>query len=215
MNGDSIDKIEVNVRDGGMLSIAHGNSVIKAVQNNGNVNNVDINNSCVFQNNKKKEYINKWNGRLFLHVDNNENPLTLSDAFIMPDYNIYAPKEKKIRDRKKYCNGDSFQEKIERFVNYNSNSTMLITGVPGIGKSTIISWIANQYKGNGRLIILRFRDLKSEELKHGLLEAIFKMIRCMESDFRNVILALDGFDEITLLDKRETLLRKFINELKG
>ena len=42
-----------------------------------------------FQNNKKQNYIYNWNSRLFLHIDNDERPITLADAFIMPDYNIY------------------------------------------------------------------------------------------------------------------------------
>ena len=42
-----------------------------------------------FQNNKKQEYIKNWNGRMFLHADNEENPITLAEAFIMPDYEIH------------------------------------------------------------------------------------------------------------------------------
>lgn len=42
-----------------------------------------------FKNNKKEDYIKNWNSRLFLHMDNDENPITLKEAFIMPDYKMY------------------------------------------------------------------------------------------------------------------------------
>ncbi len=43
-----------------------------------------------FQNDKKQDYIKNWNSRLFLHVNNDENPITLSDAFIMPDFELHS-----------------------------------------------------------------------------------------------------------------------------
>lgn len=96
-----------------------------------------------FQNNKKDDYIKTWNNRLFLHMDNDERPITLADAFIMPDFKPI----KKIG----IIYNDTLEMVIEKFISYNKTVTMLITGVPGIGKSTITSWIANIYKENDKL----------------------------------------------------------------
>jgi len=117
-----------------------------------------------FQNSKKQDYINLWNSRLFLHQDSAERPITLADAFIMPDFQMY-----KKNNRIGYKNDDFLENVINKFVKYNRTSTMLITGVPGIGKSTITSWIANKFRDDDRIIILRFRDWEYEELKEGIL----------------------------------------------
>lgn len=162
----------------------------------------------IFQNNKKQYYINNWNSSLFLHYTNNENSLTLANVFIMPDFKILE--NSKINFSKK----DTFNKIIEIFAKYNKNSTMLITGVPGIGKSSITSWIANEYQTDERFIILRFRDWEIEELERGLLKAICNTLQCSKQDLNNEILVIDGFDEIKALDIREILLDEFFNDIK-
>ena len=42
-----------------------------------------------FVNNRKEDYVKFWDRRLFLHFDNEENPLTLHKTFIMPSINVY------------------------------------------------------------------------------------------------------------------------------
>lgn len=162
-----------------------------------------------FQNNKKQDYIKNWNSRLFLHLDNDERPITLADAFIMPDFEMY----KKIK-RIGFSDSDTLDQIIEKFVKYDRTSTMLITGVPGIGKSTITSWIANQYRCDDKVIILRFRDWEREELEKGLLRAICNTLECKKNDLEKKILVLDGFDEIKALDIRDYLLNDFFSTIK-
>lgn len=162
-----------------------------------------------FKNNKKEDYIKTWNSRLFLHIDNDENPITLEDAFIVPDYEMY----KSIK-RIGFSDNDTLDQIIEKFVNYGKTSTMLITGVPGIGKSTITSWIANKYKDNERIIILRFRDWKKVILEKKLLEAICKELDCEEEDLESKVLVLDGFDEMKALNIRNRLLNEFFADIK-
>lgn len=161
-----------------------------------------------FKNNKKEDYIANWNNRLFLHIDD-ENPITLKDAFIMPDYEIY-----KSIGRIGYSDNDTLDQIIEKFVNYEKTSTMLIAGVPGIGKSTITSWIANKYKDNERIIVLRFRDWKKVILETKLLEAICKKLDCEEEDLESKVLVLDGFDEMKALNIRNRLLNEFVSDIK-
>jgi len=161
-----------------------------------------------FQNNKKQDYINLWNSRLFLHLDNDERPLTLADAFIMPDYKIY-----KCIKRIKFFEEDTLDIIISKFINYNKTATMLINGEPGIGKSSITSWIADEYKADDRFIILRFRDWRHKDLVNGLMENIYEILNCSKSDLEDKILIIDGFDEIKSISIRNELLNDFLNDV--
>lgn len=161
-----------------------------------------------FQNNKKQDYIKNWNSRLFLHLDNNERPITLADAFILSDFEMY-----KKNDRIGFRDDDSLEHIVNKFVKYNRTSTMLITGVPGIGKSSITAWIANKYKEDDRVIVLRFRDWDYDDFENGLLSAICNILCCNRKDLSDKILVLDGFDEIKCLDRRNRILTGFINDI--
>lgn len=162
----------------------------------------------MFQNNRKQAYIDNWNRRLFLHIDNDERPITLADAFIMPDFYLHKENE-----RMDFLDQDTLEDIIDKFVKYERNASMLIVGEPGIGKSSITSYIANTYKKNNRLIILRFRDWECEELEYGLLKAICNILRCKKNDLKNKVLVLDGFDEIKSLDMRDELLSAFFSDI--
>ena len=160
-----------------------------------------------FQNNKKKYYIKKWNSRLFLHLMDEKRPLTLSQTFIMPPFKIHKNID---------IVGTStiaFNLTIDKFVTCNRSSNMLIIGVPGIGKSSVVSWMANRYKLDDRFIILRFRDWEYDELKNGLLKAICIKLCCKNIDLNNKVLILDGFDEMKTLNIRQQLIAAFLNDI--
>jgi len=53
------------------------------------IENKNVTEDVKIRNNKKQKYIENWSSRLFLHQDKDERPITLADAFIMPDYRIY------------------------------------------------------------------------------------------------------------------------------
>lgn len=168
-----------------------------------------INKDIKYQNNKKENYIENWNNRLFLNIDNKERPITLADAFIMPDCNIFGS----IKEIGISVN-DKLDEIIKKFVESDKTSTMLIKGVPGMGKSSIISWIANEYKDDDRIIVLRFRDWNRIILEKSLLSAICNKIKCEEEELENKILILDGFDEMKALNIRDRLLNEFFVDIK-
>ncbi len=161
-----------------------------------------------FKNNKKQKYIENWNSRLFLHIDNDENPITLEDAFIVPGFKYHIK-----LDRMKFLDKHSLTHAIKMFMEYHKTSNLLITGVPGIGKTSIISWIANKYSDNENVIILRFRDWSNKELLHGLLHAILCTLDCGIDDLDNKVIILDGFDEIKLVNQREKLIRELFNSI--
>ena len=201
-NSDKLDKnAQILIQIQQILQI-----LLEKIQSNNKDNNI-INNK-EFQNNKKEDYIKNWNSRLFLHIDNDEKPLTLADSFIMPDYRIH-----KQINRIEFSYGDTLDNIIDKFIEYDRSSTMLITGVPGIGKSSITSWIANRYKDDDRVLILRFRDWEPEELEKELLKAIYNTFGYKKSDLDNKILVIDGFDEIKLLHERNRLLDIFLNNI--
>ena len=123
----------------GQMNYVRDNARIHATQNNGNKNcgaNEDV---VKFKNNKKENYVDNWNSRLFLHQDQNEQPITLENTFIMPDYKML-----KSVGGIGFSSNDTLKEIIDKFKQFQKTSTMLITGVPGIGKSSITSWIANR-----------------------------------------------------------------------
>lgn len=206
MEENSVDKNIFNAYNGGQVIVANDNATVYVGQN---INSkVSINNFKKFQNNKKQEYIDNWNSKLFLHNDNDERALTLADAFIMPHYEYH------IKDRKmNFSDIDTMNGVIEKFIKHNRSANMLITGVPGIGKTSIVSWMANEYKENDNIIILRFREWEKEKLKIGLLRAIYNTLNCSKRDLENKIVIIDGFDEIKVLNDGEILIRNLINDM--
>lgn len=178
-----------------------------SIENNSNNEDNEIAKSLKFQYNRKQKYIENWNSRLFLHVNNDENPITLADAFIVPKFDCRIS-----IDNIKIFDKDLLTDSLEKFIDYDKTSNLLITGSPGIGKTSIISWIANRYKCNDDIIVLRFRDWNNKDLQKGLLNAIYHSLNCEKNSLENKILVLDGFDEIKLVSKRKNLVREFLND---
>ena len=163
-----------------------------------------------FQNNKKQDYIDNWNSRLFLHIDNEERPITLAEAFITP----YC-KHIKNNGGNKFCDKDTIDTVdtvIEKYVKYGKSANLLIIGVPGIGKTSIVSWLTHKFEFKNNIIVLRFRDWERKELDHGILSAICNTLKCEKRDLENRIIILDGYDEMKALDNGEMLINNFLNE---
>ena len=169
--------------------------------------NLELNEVKKFKNNKKSEYIKTWNSNLFLHSE--ENPKTLAETFVVPDFDLKC----KISSISRLIT-KNLVAIIGKYINYDKSSNMLITGVPGIGKTSLIAKIANEYRDDERVIILRFRDWERSELKEGLLNAIYNTLKCEKEDLENKILILDGYDEIKVLDDVQNIINKFLVRLK-
>lgn len=165
-------------------------------------------NKELLQPNMKDYYANKWNSPLFLQEEEKKK-LRLCDAFIWPEFDYKIKKEQCLIKENK-----SLEKLLRRFLEYQTSSNMIITGVPGMGKSSIVSWIANEYYCNNKVIILRFRDWESDELNEGLMKAICRTLTYRRADLSGKILIVDGFDEIKLGDDRERLLQRFIFDAK-
>lgn len=186
------------------------NRVIKLLESKVIINEgKDISKNKAFCNNKKRDYVKKWNDRLFLHYGGSDKPLTLKDSFIKPNYRIYRSNR-----NINISEENTIEGIIENFMMYNRSSSMLIIGAPGIGKSTITSWIANKYNDNTNIIVLKFRDWEKYELKMGLLKCICNELNCSIEDLENTSILLDGFDEIKSLDIGEKIVKEFLMDLK-
>ena len=167
----------------------------------------------LFQNNKKHDYVKIWNSRLFLHQSRDDRPLTLADAFIMPYHSVHCNLFLQMPNDQSPLTGIPFEKAIERFRELDGSVTMLLTGVPGIGKTSVTAWLSNKYQDDPDLIVLRFRDWDREELTGGLLRAVCTTLACRPSDLNGKMLVLDGFDEMKRLDIREKILAAFFNDI--
>lgn len=164
----------------------------------------------------KKEYANKWNERLFLHRKPKHKELKLSNTFIPPLCKVIIPEDKQ-SDKPQDC----FYEILEQFI--ENGKSLLLVGQPGIGKTSIVCYLANRYEHNPDVIILRFSDWTEEEWNdltyktHGslLVKAITHKLKCSEKDLKNKILILDGFDEIKLYSGGNDLLKSFLLQIRN
>ena len=169
---------------------------------------------------EKTEYIEKWNERLFLHRKPEDKYLTLENTFIMPAYSSNVSSEHpkyteylelinllnlydKIEgiEQNLFQEFDDLEESLNQFI--TSGRSMLILGKPGMGKSTITCYLANKYKDNSQVLILKFKNLnlkgtieQQSNNRSILLDSIINYLHCTKENLKNKILILDGYDEI-------------------
>ncbi|MBQ9886997.1 MAG: pentapeptide repeat-containing protein [Lachnospiraceae bacterium] len=184
----------------------------------------------------KTEYIIKWFGELFLNGLRNDNK-KLKDTYIYHNYERYdKEKDKFVSD----YNENSREDYSEKYAHLNSifvdtfentkrkefetmlvdeiiesddrktNGSYLVTGVPGIGKTSLAAFLANRYCFDDNVIIINFSSLnqwfnKSAPSDRTILDAtalelgiengydglLFYINNCSE----NVTIIYDGFDE--------------------
>ena len=164
----------------------------------------------------KKEYADKWNERLFLHRRPEDEELTLKYTYISPLYETIRPKSV-IYDKPQ----DNLNEKLEQFIGHGKS--LLLIGPPGIGKTSIVCYLADKYKNDPDVIILRFNDWTEEEWTdlsyktHGslLAKAVTYKLGVTEKDLKNKLLILDGFDEIKYYSNSNDLLNSFLLQIRN
>lgn len=153
---------------------------------------------------KKKYYIDNWNSKLFLQPS--DSNITLAKAFVTPNYKIIKCIKQLDSTRK-----GSIKITIRNFVDCAKTRNLLITGFPGIGKSSIVSWIAKKYRYDNRIIVLRFRDWEKYDLEKGLMSAVCNSLKYdNKNKLENKVLVLDGFDEINSMVDRLDILEDFM-----
>ncbi len=218
MERQSIDKVEVNVSDGGQLNLALDNGQIHAAVNNSERNHVKSN-----IHSRTVEYLNKWNNNMFLNDFNkrDENAgvnISLKELYVekhLPHY-LWKDNKNKFDDLK-----NLLLEYMDKNSNKEINNKMLfILGQPGIGKSTLITWITAHFIDNiinniNDILVYQFAsDLKNVDWqnssdKYNIADEILKELNLSYDNLEGKTLIIDGFDEIIVGGNRT----KIINDI--
>ncbi len=157
---------------------------------------------------RTQEYADKWNANMFLNDfdewdENAGVNIKLSDVYLeqhLPHF-VYGENTKESIDLKKFLT-----QYIEKS---NENKMLLILGQPGIGKSTLITWItANFNKRLDDILVYQFAsDFKDIEWdKHDVSKSILKNLDLSSDDLNGKVLILDGYDEINISGDRKEIL---------
>lgn len=158
---------------------------------------------------RTREYADKWNQNMFLNNfdewdENAGVNVKLSDVYI----DRHLPHFKYGHNENESDNLDSLLSKY--IMKNNENGMLLILGQPGIGKSTLITWItANFNERMDDILVYRFAsDLGNTDWKNGRIsDRILEDLELNHNDLNGKILILDGFDEISVEpDRRRDIL---------
>ena len=176
--------------------------------NNKNDNKYNLQNRVPVKS-RTQEYADKWNANMFLNSfsDWDENAgvnVALKDVYIdehLPHF-IYKHGEKE------FDNLDVLLSK--HIMKTNENKMLLILGQPGIGKSTLITWITVNFADRvNDILVYRFAsDLGNTDWKNGRISnRVLEELGLDHSDLDGKILILDGFDEVNIeANRRKDIL---------
>lgn len=207
MKENKVDKVEINIYDGGQGSFAFDNGQINATQNNNSSNDIQQKIKS-----RTQEYADKWNENMFLNNFSEWDEkaginVRLKDVYLefhLP-YFVFKGNTKKISiDLKKFLS--------QYIVEKNENQMLLILGQPGIGKSTLITWITANFIDN--ILVYQFAsDLKNinwnnTSKDYDLPNEIIRELNLNYRDLDEKVLILDGFDEINIENERAEILNQ-------
>lgn len=169
-----------------------------------------------FYNNEYQNYLDKWNGYLFLHRKTKN--IRLKDLYILPYYKKSYPSSS---DDKEHTNDifTNLDEKIDLFLSDNISGTrrrpMIILGDSGMGKSSLVAYICSKCPMKDNLIILSFINLKKDILNNNIMDSVKTKLNCENEDLQNKHLIIDGFDECTFTTDKNKLLSDFFNDCQN
>ena len=180
----------------------------------GNLDSKDFNK--IPMKNRAEEYADKWDKNVFLNnYDERDEKkgknIKLKELYLegnLPHYKWKSNINESNDLKKLLCEYvvDNFKRKM-----------LLILGYPGIGKSTLITWIiANLIEKREQVLVYQFAsDLKNVRWDNdNILNSILKTISLNYNEVENKILILDGFDEIYASNDRGRILNRLFYELK-
>ena len=164
--------------------------------------------------NRVQEYAKIWNSNMFLNNfdKRDENAgvnVKLNEVYLekhLPHY-VWGNNQDTREDLK-----DLLSDAIYAC----SNKMLLVLGQPGIGKSTLITWITANYTDRvDSILVYKFAsdlgnvDWKTLKISNTILEEL-----CLSYDELNEkILILDGFDEVNVGEDRERILDRLYEDL--
>ena len=169
--------------------------------------------------NKTEIYAGKWNDNMFLNdYDARDEKagvnIKLKDIYTKGQLPHYIWREN-VKE-----NGDIDELLKEYIYEFNKNKMLLILGQPGIGKSTLITWLINNYiEIEKDILVYRVAsDLKNIDWrdKEHLVSSVLRELALSYDQLDEKIIILDGFDEIDIKKDRIEILNhiyeKIVNE---
>ena len=165
--------------------------------------------------NRAEEYADKWEKNVFLNDFNERDEADIGNVKLkniyledlLPHY-IWRANKNPYEDLKELLH--------EYIVDNNAKKMLLILGQPGIGKSTLITWIAANYRNKrGDISVYQFAsDLKNIDWENdNILNVILKTTGMRTEELENKVLILDGFDEMRIDGGRERILNQIYQGL--
>lgn len=164
---------------------------------------------------RTQEYAKKWDANMFLNDfdKRDENAgvnIKLSEVYLeehLPHY-IWGENKTPSKDLKLLLTEYIYEKK--------ENQMLLILGQPGIGKSTLITWITANFtdKADDIMVYKFASDLKKIDWKNDRIsERILEKLGFTYDNLNGKTLILDGYDEISISEKRKHILDCLYSDL--
>ena len=166
---------------------------------------------------RTKEYADKWDANMFLNDfdKRDENAgvnVKLSEVYLdehLPHYIWYKNTENNP--------SSDLKELLSDYINEKRDSKMLlILGQPGIGKSTLITWITANFSDKvDSILVYQFANTLNNInwSKANLFDEILNTLSLSLNDLEGKTLIFDGFDEINAGENRRAVLDKIYEDL--
>lgn len=197
---------------GGQMNFAKDNGTINAVVNNDSRNDYEQQKIK----SRTQEYADKWNANMFLNDFNKRDKNAGVNIKLKAVYRKFHLPHYIWKTNRKDKPSTNLNSLLSEYTKRNYDKKMLlILGQPGIGKSTLITWItANFINIIDRIMVYQFAsDLKNVEWKNAsegnnVVDRILDVLNLSYGDLNGKILIIDGFDEISVGNNRERILNQ-------
>ncbi len=166
--------------------------------------------------NRTREYASKWNANMFLNdFDKRDKKaginVKLGEVYLEEHLPHYIWGENAEEEP-----STDLKEILSEYIAEKRNSKMLLVlGQPGIGKSTLITWIAANFHDRMEdILVYKFAsDLKNIDWESGRISArILEELGLERDDLKGKVLIFDGFDEVNIEKYRR---RDILDNLYG